>query len=159
MEQIRRNVFETNSSSTHSITICSKDEFQKWKNGELFYYECNNEFVDADRRNEIIRKWILEDKINTNWKEKTITFKGETVSFEGYNDREEKIKKFYTTENLSEITQEEIDEFLEEEFDIYETPCSYDEYFENIRYETYETKHTTAKGEEIIAFGYYGYDG
>ena len=35
MKQIRRNVFETNSSSTHSITMCMKSEFDKWVGGEL----------------------------------------------------------------------------------------------------------------------------
>lgn len=35
--QIRRNVFETNSSSVHSITMCSKDDFEKWKNNSDFY--------------------------------------------------------------------------------------------------------------------------
>lgn len=33
--QIRKGVFETNSSSTHSITMCTKTDFDKWKNGEL----------------------------------------------------------------------------------------------------------------------------
>lgn len=37
MRQIRRNVFETNSSSTHSITMCMKSEFDKWVNGELVW--------------------------------------------------------------------------------------------------------------------------
>ena len=37
MKQIRRNVFETNSSSTHSIAIATKNEFEKWCDGELFY--------------------------------------------------------------------------------------------------------------------------
>ena len=36
MIQIRQNIFETNSSSTHSLTICRKDEFDKWKNGEVY---------------------------------------------------------------------------------------------------------------------------
>lgn len=35
MKVIRRGVFETNSSSTHSITMCSKEEYDKWNNGEL----------------------------------------------------------------------------------------------------------------------------
>ncbi len=39
MKQIRRNVFETNSSSTHSIAIASKNEFEKWRDGELLYQE------------------------------------------------------------------------------------------------------------------------
>lgn len=34
--QIRRGVYETNSSSTHSLTMCSEEEFEQWKNGELF---------------------------------------------------------------------------------------------------------------------------
>ena len=29
--QIRRGVFETNSSSTHSITMCSNKEYEKWE--------------------------------------------------------------------------------------------------------------------------------
>lgn len=36
-KQIRIGVFETNSSSTHSLVICSKEQFDKWKNGELVY--------------------------------------------------------------------------------------------------------------------------
>ena len=28
--QIRRGVFETNSSSTHSLTMCSEEEFEAW---------------------------------------------------------------------------------------------------------------------------------
>lgn len=35
--QIRRGVFETNSSSTHSLTMCSEEEFEKWKNGEILF--------------------------------------------------------------------------------------------------------------------------
>ena len=35
--QIRRGVFETNSSSTHSIVIGTKSEYDKWAAGELFY--------------------------------------------------------------------------------------------------------------------------
>ena len=40
MIQIRNGVFETNSSSTHSLCICTEDEFQNWVNGKMFldYY-------------------------------------------------------------------------------------------------------------------------
>ena len=37
MNQIRKGVFETNSSSTHSLVISSKDEIDKWISGELYY--------------------------------------------------------------------------------------------------------------------------
>lgn len=37
MIQIRHGVFETNSSSTHSMVVCSDEDLQKWMNGELLY--------------------------------------------------------------------------------------------------------------------------
>lgn len=35
MRQTRWNVFETNSSSTHSITICTQDEYREFKRGNM----------------------------------------------------------------------------------------------------------------------------
>lgn len=35
--QIRRGLFETNSSSVHSLTMVSESDYDKWKNGELVY--------------------------------------------------------------------------------------------------------------------------
>lgn len=35
--QIRYGVFETNSSSTHSLTICSAEEYEKWEKGEVLF--------------------------------------------------------------------------------------------------------------------------
>lgn len=37
MKIIRQGAFETNSSSTHSLTICSSEEYTKWENGELYW--------------------------------------------------------------------------------------------------------------------------
>lgn len=37
MIQIRRNTFETNSSSTHSLSIISPRELKDWKDDELLY--------------------------------------------------------------------------------------------------------------------------
>ena len=42
---IRTGIFETNSSSTHSLTMMSLDEFNKWKSGELLYDPDNDELV------------------------------------------------------------------------------------------------------------------
>ena len=33
MKTIRLGTFETNSSSTHSMVICSEEEYEKWANG------------------------------------------------------------------------------------------------------------------------------
>ena len=35
--KIRRGVFETNSSSVHSLVMCTDDDYNKWKSGELLY--------------------------------------------------------------------------------------------------------------------------
>lgn len=47
MKQIRKNVFETNSSSTHSLTMCTEAEYEKWKNGELIYDCCMDGLVEV----------------------------------------------------------------------------------------------------------------
>lgn len=36
MITIRQGTFETNSSSTHSIVICTEDEYKKWEKGDLY---------------------------------------------------------------------------------------------------------------------------
>lgn len=45
MKQIRRSVFETNSSSTHSITVCTEGEYEKFERGELMYDRWNEKLV------------------------------------------------------------------------------------------------------------------
>ena len=45
MKQIRKNVFETNSSSTHSLTMCTEAEYEKWKDGEMVYDYWNEELI------------------------------------------------------------------------------------------------------------------
>lgn len=43
-KQIRQGVFETNSSSVHSLTMCSSEEYEKWKNGEVLYWKDRDKF-------------------------------------------------------------------------------------------------------------------
>ena len=40
--QIRRGVFETNSSSTHSITLMMKKDYDRWQKGEDLYLYSSN---------------------------------------------------------------------------------------------------------------------
>lgn len=48
MKQIRKGVFETNSSSTHSLTICTEDEYEAWKKGEFLLDEWNGKLVKTN---------------------------------------------------------------------------------------------------------------
>lgn len=43
--QVRRGVFETNSSSVHSITMCMESDFNKWERGELVWDKWRDRLV------------------------------------------------------------------------------------------------------------------
>lgn len=57
MLQIRRNIFETNSSSVHAMTICTKDEYDKFRSGELYW----DSWCDAI----MSKEEILEEEMNS----------------------------------------------------------------------------------------------
>lgn len=50
MKKIRIGTFETNSSSTHVLVMCSQEEYDKFINGEIRYYNTYNSegFVDEN---------------------------------------------------------------------------------------------------------------
>ena len=48
MIQIRKNIFETNSSSVHSITICTEEDFQQWKKGNLIWSYSFEKLIKPD---------------------------------------------------------------------------------------------------------------
>jgi hypothetical protein len=47
--QIRRGTFETNSSSVHSLTLCSKSDYERWSYGELFYEPWGEGFIEPEK--------------------------------------------------------------------------------------------------------------
>ena len=49
MKSIRRNVFETNSSSTHSMSICTREDYDNWKKGKVFFDSDNNKFITREQ--------------------------------------------------------------------------------------------------------------
>lgn len=62
MIQIRRNLFETNSSSTHSITMCTKSDYEKWEKGELVYDMDHKKLIPASEVKEVENDEDDEDK-------------------------------------------------------------------------------------------------
>lgn len=101
MKQIRRNVFETNSSSTHSLTMCMKSDYDKWVAGDLAL-----------------------DK----WGDKLVPITPEVKS-----DMDSKYPRYLTYDMFND--------------------------WEYMEYETFERTYKTPNGDEIVSFGYYGYDG
>ena len=56
MKVIRLGVFETNSSSTHTMVIMPEEDFEKWKNGEILRFKWDDTFVSKEEAEEIIDK-------------------------------------------------------------------------------------------------------
>lgn len=128
MLQIRRNVFETNSSSTHSITMCSKDDYDRWSSGEVYlnkgWWHKNNKSEYKDK------KFVTRDEAID-----IIKCSGGDIEYDN---------EYY----------ESFDRYIAEEYEIY---TSY-EYFNNDYLEWFENSYTTDSGETVVAFGLYGCD-
>ena len=64
MINIRHGLFETNSSSVHSMTLLSKDEMDAFNKGELYINFWNNKLYTKDEANNLItelyKKYNLE---------------------------------------------------------------------------------------------------
>lgn len=108
MRTVRNNVFETNSSSTHSITMCTESEFEKWKNGEMYWNRWNEELVDKSVVEKEMARW-KEDFIKDN---------------PGYNendpDWQDKLDD-YMNEDKCYYTYQEFNSYDYLEYETYET--------------------------------------
>ena len=65
--QVRRGVFETNSSSVHSLCICSADDYDRWKNGKLFYDPYNGVLIEDSDEIQQERKECEEKGYQNNY--------------------------------------------------------------------------------------------
>lgn len=45
---VRQGVFETNSSSTHSLTMCILEDYEAWQKGEVYFDRYKKTFVKAE---------------------------------------------------------------------------------------------------------------
>lgn len=135
--QIRRGVFETNSSSTHSLTICTEEEFEQWKEGKLLFNKYNNtHFVKANKLSDYDKKCAAQ-----HYEDNKDEF------FKDWSDLSQSEKeKYYTKYAKENYIANEDDETYEE--------WRHDDYLE-----IFVSKYTSKSGDKIVAFGKYGYDG
>lgn len=129
MIQIRQGVFETNSSSTHSITIAPESDFNKWKNGDVYLNE---------------GWWSGSNNPN---EDKTFLTKDEAINLL------ESCEYYKGNENLSDMSDAEINEVFRN-WEIY----TFENYW-NYYLESYEERYATEHGDVIVVFGQYGYNG
>lgn len=113
MRTVRRGTFETNSSSTHSITMCMESDYEKWKNGEMYWHRWNDELVSKEEAEKEMTKLREEfiadnpdfDENNEEWKEE----------LEQYINED---KMYYTYEEFKDYDYIEYETFV----DTFETP-------------------------------------
>lgn len=139
MIQVRGKVFETNSSSTHSLTMCSEEEFNKWKSGELLFDYYNDCFVqsivlsDEDKKD---ARLYYDDVKGSYWK-----------SWDQLSDEE--IQSWYSKYANECLRKSKYDEFM-----TYKDWCERQDYLDR-----FTRTYTSPSGDKIVAFGKYGYDG
>mgnify|MGYP000019956280 FL=1 len=134
--QIRRGVYETNSSSTHSLTMCSEEEFEQWKNGELLFDKWGSEpFVKANSLSDDDKKYAAQDYENN-----------KDEFSKDWSDLSESAKEKYYTKYAKE------NNIVDEDAKTYEE-WRYDDL------ETFVDRYTSKSGDKIVAFGQYGYAG
>ena len=113
MKTIRQGCFETNSSSTHSITLCMESEFEKWKNGELYWNRWDEKLVSKEEVEKEFAK-IREEFISEN--------PGFDENDEEWQEELEKYinedKMYYTYEEFNDYDYIEYETFV----DTFETP-------------------------------------
>jgi hypothetical protein len=139
MKQIRRNVFETNSSSTHSITMCSQSQFDDWKAGKVLFDYWKEVFVKAKEMTEEDKE-AARDEYKKLYECQSYYKKWEDLS-------EDEINKWYNR-YYSENRDYDNDDLK-----------TYEDYFHSYDLETFTKVYTSESGDRIIAFGKYGYDG
>lgn len=141
MYTIRKHVFETNSSMTHSLVICENNEYDNW-----------------------VESYDSKDK------EKGYLFCMDTSEFAPYKEAmeynvkclKERLESDYL---LEDVTEEDIEKYANGEIGIYElTDDAYelfvtaDEWNSDYCYEIDDFEYTTKSGDKITGFCYYGHD-
>ena len=105
MKQIRVGVFETNSSSTHSLTIVSKEEYEKFKSGDFVW---NKDFSKLqsleDAKKELIKERKKWDEDFEETPENVEELLEETTeTYDNFGSDYETFKREYKTKSGEEI--------------------------------------------------------
>lgn len=127
--KVIKTIFETNSSTTHSVVVMPKDKFDKWTSG-LYYF--NGSYYGNEPKGEK----PVDGEIYT--EEQVLEFLSEL----GYK---------YNDEDYDSVSQ------YVEDCDV--GFISWEAWFEDEYLETDKTWYTTPGGEEIVICCKYGFDG
>lgn len=105
MKIIRQNTFETNSSSTHSLVILSKQEYNAWRNDEVVLDIYKGEVKPLDPNKNIIRN--EDGSVNYNGTHYEGMFEVLEEHYEDFDD-DYAIKEYI--DEYAEVEQKELDD-------------------------------------------------
>lgn len=144
MLQIRDNVFETNSSSTHSLTIASKSEYDAWvENKDVLFNMDAGVFVSRDEAIEAVREIDKEYQENS-WYHPIKDY----MWYDAPDD-----DSILMCKNIDDVPEGYVDKYLA--YHLFYTYYEYEQYDE---LEKYSEQYKTQSGDEIVVFGMYGMD-
>lgn len=97
MKQIRYSVFETNSSSVHTLTVCTAQEYKDWAKGKLIYDYYSDRLIPSDDEvtndsSRFLTKEAYEDLVQNNYEasyeEEYTSPSGDKIIIFGYYGRD-----------------------------------------------------------------------
>ncbi len=145
MKQIRKNVFETNSSSTHTLAICTEDEYKDWKDGKLLFNKWRETFV----KNSI--KITKQDREEA---ERCYTqYKGKY--YKDWSELTDAEREEYTYNHIAQQRRQEKSLSFEED------GLTYQEFMQNCNNDGLETEtshYTSPSGDKLVITCAYGYN-
>lgn len=143
--QIRRNVFETNSSSVHSCSICTLDIYDKFKAGEVWYksrgYNEDDSYLPVDKAIEFNIKYIKENYPSMTDEE-----------FSEFCTVYKREKNFYSAFDAIDFA------FNKWDIDSSDVYLSEVDWWECHEYEDWEQYFKDTAGVDMVAWGYCGSD-
>ena len=107
MKKIRFSVFETNSSTTHTLTVVPKENFEAWQNGELFFDEESETLITEEESRKLYEEYV-ENRKKRNWDYDSFEEYREDnfrtyEEWEDYDDYLETFEKEYVSKSGDEI--------------------------------------------------------
>ena len=155
MKTIRHNVFETNSSSMHSLTIVPEEEFEKFKNCDLLLDYCAFVSAEDEYKNVMENLESCENNMSDDYR---ATYKTE-LTFEKFKE----VLSDLCYGDLSYYHRKDAREDIQTHYDAVKAALGEEIVTHRTlggeEYETFERHYTTKSGDKIVAFGYYGYNG
>lgn len=134
MKKTIRFGFETNSSSCHTLSIVTKEQYDDWERGKMVYSEWEDKLIPCEQ---MIKKHMYDAKVDYDIEASHNEF---MKSWEQLSERQQNNWIMRRANN-------------DGDYKTYDDWWDADDYLER-----YESSFTTPSGDKMVAFGKYGHD-